>query len=155
MVPFNSVATITIGRQAVPMEIRALGVGDDDGVAAASHLFDGPAREDATRRFLSEEGHHLLVAYEDDHPAGFVTGVEVTHPDKGTEMFVYELGVDDRFRRTGLGRALVARLGELAKKRGCYGMWVVTDGQNAAALRTYEGAGAVPESGQVVLVWTF
>jgi ribosomal protein S18 acetylase RimI-like enzyme len=137
------------------MDIRPLGRGDEDRVMAASHLFDGPANEAATRRFLGEEGHHLLVAYVGDHPAGFVSGVEVTHPDKGTEMFLYELGVDERFRRAGLGRGLVERLGQLARERGCYGMWVLTDDQNIAALATYGGSGATAERGQVVLVWTW
>ena len=137
------------------MEIRALGLRDEVEVVGASHLFDGPVKEAATRRFLEEEGNHLLIAYEEDQPAGFVSGVEVTHPDKGTEMFLYELGVDERFQRRGVGRALVERLREVARQRGCYGMWVVTDDQNAAALATYEGSGAQPEHGQVVLTWTF
>ena len=34
-------------------------------------------------------------------------------------------------------------------------MWVVTDEENRAARATYEGAGGVPETGQVVEVWTF
>ncbi len=33
-----------------------------------------------------------------------VSGVELTHPDKGTEMFLYELGVAERFRGRGIGR---------------------------------------------------
>ena len=129
--------------------------GDDGLVAAASHLFDGPARPDATSRFLAEDGHHLLVASEDGRPVGFVSGVEVTHPDKGTEMFLYELAVDEPFRRRGIGRALVERLAALAREAGCYGMWVVTDHDNEAARATYEGTGAVPEPEQVVEVWTF
>jgi len=132
-----------------------LGRGDDDRVAAASHLLDGPADAIATRRFLGEEGHHILVAYEGDHPAGFVSGVEVTHPDKGTEMFLYELSVEEAFRRKGLGRALVERLASLAQERGCYGMWVLTDLENTAALATYEHAGGTAETGQVVFVWNF
>ena len=81
------------------MEIRALGRGDDEHVAAASHLFDRPVDEAASRRFLDDERHHLLVAYVDGHPAGFVSGVEMTHPDKGTEMFLYELEVEESLRR--------------------------------------------------------
>ena len=129
--------------------------GDDGLVAAASHLFDGPARPDAVARFLAADGHHLLVASEDGRPVGFVSGVEVTHPDKGTEMFLYELAVDEPFRRRGIGRALVERLAALARELGCYGMWVVTDHDNEAARATYEGTGAVPEAEQVVEVWTF
>ena len=137
------------------MDIRVLRPGDDGLVAAASHLFDGPARPDATARFLAEDGHHLLVAYEDGAPVGFVSGVEVTHPDKGTEMFLYELAVDEPFRRRGIGRALVERLAALARAAGCYGMWVVTDHDNEAARATYEGTGAAAGAGQVVEVWTF
>jgi ribosomal protein S18 acetylase RimI-like enzyme len=137
------------------MDIRVLRPGDDGLVAAASHLFDGPVRPDATTCFLAEDGHHLLVAYEDGEPVGFVSGVEVTHPDKGTEMLLYELAVDEPFRRRGVGRALVERLEALARAAGCDGMWVVTDHDNVAARATYEGTGGVPETGQVVEVWTF
>src|SRR3984885_7271719 len=102
------------------MEIRVLRPGDDGLVAAASHLFDGPARPDATARFLAEPGHPLLIAYEDERAVGFVSGVEVTHPDKGTEMFLYELAVEEGFRRRGVGSALVERLQSLAREQGCY-----------------------------------
>jgi ribosomal protein S18 acetylase RimI-like enzyme len=137
------------------MEIRALGPGDDDAVVAASALFDGPAKADATRSFLHDDRHHLLIAYDVDQPVGFVSGVEVTHPDKGTEMFLYELAVEDEHQRRGIGSALVRRLGDIAKERGCYGMWVITDDTNTAALATYQSAGGEPERDQVVLVWTF
>ncbi|MFZ0169644.1 MAG: GNAT family N-acetyltransferase [Candidatus Dormiibacterota bacterium] len=137
------------------MEIRALRPGDDAQVAAASHLFDGPTQEAATRRFLAEAGHHLLIAYVEGHPAGFISGVEMTHPDKGTEMFLYELSVEEPFRGQELGRSLVQHLKDLARDRGCYGMWVLTDENNRAALATYQGSGAAAEHGQVVLVWNF
>ena len=48
------------------MRIEHLGPGDDGKVEQASALFDGPALAAATRRFLDQAGHHLLVAYEDD-----------------------------------------------------------------------------------------
>jgi len=137
------------------MEIRSLGPGDEGCVAAASQLFDAPAEETATSVFLGSDTHHLLLAYEGDRPVGFVSGVETTHPDKGTEMFLYELSVDPAFRRQGIARALVEELRETARRRGCYGMWVLTDEDNAAARATYEGTGALPETGQVVEVWTF
>jgi hypothetical protein len=34
-------------------------------------------------------------------------------------------------------------------------MWVVTDYDNEAARATYEGSGGIPETRQVVEVWTF
>ena len=92
---------------------------------AARALFDDAPEEQATRRFLAEPTHHLLVAYDEaDTPMGFVSGVELTHPDKGTEMFLYELGVDESARRRGVGRTLVQALAALAREQGCYDMWV-------------------------------
>ena len=125
-------------------------------VAAASHLFDAPAQPGATRRFLDEPGHHLLLALDDEsRPVGMVSGVETTHPDKGTEMFLYELSVDEGSRRQGVGVALVGALAELARERGCYGLWVLTDDDNEAALATYRAAGRDEESTHVMLTWNF
>ena len=135
------------------MEIVRLSPGDDDVVLGMSHLFDGPAVAEHTRRFLDDDRHHLLIALEGDTVAGFVSGVEMTHPDKGTEMFLYELAVDEAWQHRGFGGALVNALNEIARDRGCYGMWVLTDHDNDAALATYEGQGGHRTDNQVMLDW--
>ncbi len=122
-------------------------------IVAAEVLFDAPARREWAATFLDAPGHHLLVAYAGDAPVGFVSGVEMTHPDKGTEMFLYELGVDEQHQRRGIGRALVSALADLARERGCFGMWVGTEPDNAAALATYRRAGAGAEEPFVSLSW--
>ena len=138
------------------MNVVEVGPGDADKVMAAAELFDHEPKAEATRRFLAAAGHHLLIAYDGDLPIGFITGVETTHPDKGTEMFMYELGVAESHRRRGVGRALVERLATIARSAGCYGMWVATDDANPAALATYERAGASrDEQPAVILAWTF
>ena len=50
-------------------------------------------------KFLASDTHHIFVAYKGNESEGFTTGVETTHPDKGTEMFRYELEVTEAFRR--------------------------------------------------------
>jgi len=137
------------------MEIRALGPGDDAAVVAAQHLFDGPARAEATARFLEEPGSHLLVGYVDGEPAGFVSGVEVTHPDKGTEMFLFELAVGEAHRRRGHGRALIEALELLARERGCVGMFVFVDDDNEAGRAAYRSAGGRDASRPVMVEWAF
>lgn len=120
-------------------------------VCAASHLFDQEVRLEWVQQFLAQPDHHLCIAYASGgEPTGFVSGVELTHPDKGTELFLYELGVDDRFRGCGIGKALVAALTDLARERGCYGVWVLTDSDNSAAVRTYKSAGISDPSEQSV-----
>jgi ribosomal protein S18 acetylase RimI-like enzyme len=149
------------GRRAHPsgsmrdMEIRALGPGDDAALAQAGSLFDGPIQRDAAHRFLNADGHHVLIAILDGETVGFVTGVELTHPDKGTEMFLYELGVAPAHRHHGFGTGLVGALRDVARHRGCYGMWVLTDGDNLAALAAYQRAGAGASESTVVLNWSF
>ena len=137
------------------MRIARLGPGDERVVHAGADLFDGPPTEAATRRFLAEPGHHLLVALEGDAPVGFVSGVETTHPDKGTEMFLYELSVGKAHRRRGIATELVRALERLARERGCYGMWVGTEPDNEAAIATYRAAGAPPPEHGVFFTWTF
>lgn len=136
------------------MEIRDLSSAAPSELVALSHLFDGPATTEASRRFADEPSHHLLVAFVDGVPAGFVSGVEVTQPDKGTEMFLNELGVDETFQRQGIGTALVRALATRARARGCAGMWVLTEHDNDAAVATYRAGGADEESAHVMLSWT-
>ncbi len=132
-------------------------VADAAAVAAGAELFDGPPLPDATARFLASPTHHLLFAYDDeDRAVGMVSGVETTHPDKGTEMFLYELGVIPSARREGVATALVRALEALARERGCYGMWVGVDRGNDPALATYRRAGARQEETPfVTFAWDF
>jgi ribosomal protein S18 acetylase RimI-like enzyme len=138
------------------MRIVRLAPGDEQIVLAGAGLFDAPPTEAWAARFLASDGHHLLVAFgEGETPVGFISGVETTHPDKGTEMFLYELFVTPEHRNRGIGRSLVDALAELARARGCYGMWVGTEPDNAAALTAYLAAGAEPPEPFVSLSWTF
>jgi ribosomal protein S18 acetylase RimI-like enzyme len=96
-----------------------------------------------------------LVAYDGEVAMGFVTGVQMTHPDKGTEMFLYELGVDETARGRGVGTALVRALADVARSSGCYGMWVLTDDDNVAAVRAYTAAGGSDPQLTTMISWQF
>ena len=138
------------------MRIVRLGPGDEQLVLSGSELFDHPPSETWARQFLASDGHHLLVAIgEEAIPRGFASGVETTHPDKVTEMFLYELAVAPEHRNRGIGRSLVEALAEVARERGCYGMWVGTEPDNAAALAMYRAAGAGEPEPFVSLAWRF
>src|SRR4051794_7018451 len=127
---------------------------DASEVHRAVDLFDAPPLGQVTERFLAEPGHHLLLAYDaSGRPVGMISGVEMTHPDKGTEMFVYELAVAPQARLQGVGSRLVGALVEVARRHGCYGMWVGTEPDNAAALATYRRAGATEEAPFTLLNW--
>ena len=79
--------------------------------------------------------------------------MELTHPDKGSELFLYELGVDASARRRDIGRALVEFLRVLARRRGCYGMYALVDDDDEPAQVTYASAGGRATSRPVMIDW--
>jgi ribosomal protein S18 acetylase RimI-like enzyme len=131
--------------------VEVMGPGAEASVREAAHLFDHEVDESAVRAFLEDDRHHLLVAYVEERPAGFVSAVELLHPDKPKpEAFLYELGVDSEFRRMGVATALLDELTRLCRERGCGEMFVLTDEANEAALATYAKAGGRREADQVM-----
>lgn len=103
---------------------------------------------------MADERHHLLIAFVDDEPAGMLTSVELLHPDKPRpEMFLYELGVDSRFRRRGIATELLRQLVDLCHRRGCGEMFVLTDEANEAGMGTYRKADGSREPNQAMFHW--
>ncbi len=121
-------------------------------VVAASFLFDKPVTNITAKRFLDAGGHHLLLAYKGEQSVGFVTGVEMTHPDKSKELFLYELEVDAAHRQQGIATQLVSALKELAGELGCRGMWVLAG--NEIAEKTYMKTGADIVLDNTMLEWS-
>jgi ribosomal protein S18 acetylase RimI-like enzyme len=141
-------------RGGTTMEIWRATAGAEQRVKAAEHLFDDPVDLDATRRFLADDVNHLLIAYVEGEPAGFVSGTQIVHPDKSApELFLNELGVDEAYRGRGIGKELVAELWTFAQSRGCRAMWVLTDESNVAAHKVYAGAGGVRGESQLMFEW--
>jgi ribosomal protein S18 acetylase RimI-like enzyme len=135
--------------------VRIERVTDVETLERGAELFDDRPDHDVSLKFLNTPGHHLLFAFEDERPVGFASGAELIHPDKGTEMYLNELGVDDQFQGHGIATQLVEAMIDLAKELGCRGMWDVTEPDNAAAIATYRRAGADDVSPCVIFGWTF
>jgi ribosomal protein S18 acetylase RimI-like enzyme len=127
--------------QGAGVRVRRAIRSDADEVARFQAAFDDDVLPDETRRFLLDERHHLLLGYIDDRPAGFVSAVEVFHPDKRAELFLNEIGVVEGARRRGMARALVEELKRLGRELGCAVVWVLTDDDNEAAMGLYRTTG--------------
>jgi ribosomal protein S18 acetylase RimI-like enzyme len=133
------------------VHVRRAVPGDEDEVARFEEALDNRVVSDETKRFLEDARHHLLLGYLDDRPAGFLSAVEVFHPDKRSELFLNEVGVMEGARRRGVARALLDELKRIGRERGCVSMWVLTDEHNAAAMRLYRGTGGVLNREPVVM----
>jgi ribosomal protein S18 acetylase RimI-like enzyme len=128
-------------REEVEVRIRRAHPGDDEEVARFEEAFDYAVLSEETRRFLIDERHHLVLGYIHDRPAGFVSAVEVFHPDKRSELFLNEIAVVKAARRRGVGRALIEELKRVGRERGCASVWVLTDEGNGAAMSMYRSTG--------------
>ena len=54
-----------------------------------AELYDDRPSPEATAEFLEKHDHHLFNAYDEiDEPVGVISGLETTHPQKGTDMFL-------------------------------------------------------------------
>jgi ribosomal protein S18 acetylase RimI-like enzyme len=129
-------------------------VDDPTVLVRASHLFDEPVSPEGAVDFLRRPGHILLMATsKNGEGIGFVSGVEMRHPDKNAEMFIYELGVDEAWRGRGVAKELISALRDVAVQRGCRGMWTGTEADNVAALATYRSLGATVDDTSVFITW--
>jgi aminoglycoside 3-N-acetyltransferase I len=129
-------------------------VTDVDTLERGAELFDNRPLPMSSYRFLASSGHHLLFAWDEtDHPVGFISGVELIHPDKGTEMYVNEVAVAQAARHRGVATSLVKALAALAREVGCYGMWEVCDPDNDGAVATYRRVGGYQQAPAVVFSW--
>lgn len=109
----------------------------------ASDLFDNPITPQGAADSLARSGHHLLLALSPERKAiGFVSGVEMRHPDKQPELFINELGVAFNWRKKGIARELLRALADIARSNGIHSLWTATEPDNIAALATYRSAGA-------------
>ena len=87
----------------------------------------------------------VLMAYADDHPAGFALFFHNYSTFVGQRgVYLEDLFVAPQWRGKGLGRQLLARLAHIALDRGCGRLeWSVLD-WNTPAIGFYRRLGAVP-----------
>ncbi|HET7128007.1 MAG TPA: GNAT family N-acetyltransferase [Gaiellaceae bacterium] len=110
--------------------IRRLGPGDEEVIRAL-------AGADPQTALLADERTTFVVAFDGDTPVGFAFGyVLPRRHGRPTIFFVYELDVDERYRRRGIGRRLMEEL--LAGHEEAF---VLTDADNEAAMALYASLG--------------
>jgi GNAT superfamily N-acetyltransferase len=138
------------------MEIRVLQPGDEDVLRrVAPDVFDDPLNPRATREFLHDPRHHIVVAIDADVVVGFATAVHYVHPDKPSpELWINEVGVAPTHHQRGIGKALLEGLLDRARALGCREAWVLTERGNQPAMRLYQAAGGV-EAGTGEVMFNF
>jgi ribosomal protein S18 acetylase RimI-like enzyme len=145
-----------VGATILPAEIRILRA--DDGAVlerVAPGVFDDPLDRAATVEFLNDPRHHLAVAV-DAHAVvvGFASAVHYVHPDKRSpELWINEVGVAPTHQGLGIGTALIGSLLDVGRQLGCSEAWVLSDGDNDAAMRLYESGGGIATRDHVMFTF--
>ena len=104
-------------------------------------LFDNPIDPAQARAFLDDPLHELVLAFDGDLAVGLASGTVLLHPDKPPAMFINEVGVRDSHLRRGIGTSVTQKLIDIARARGCKGVWLGTESDNTAALALYRKLG--------------
>lgn len=132
-------------------------LGPDDSAIldnVAEDVFDFDVRADSVSAFLADPNSLLAVALDGDTVVGMTSALLYVHPDKPLQMFINEVGVAAPWRRRGVGKALVARMLDEARSRGCAEAWIATETSNDAARALYVASGGREEDEQaVVYTW--
>jgi ribosomal protein S18 acetylase RimI-like enzyme len=129
------------------MRVRRLAPGDEPEIVRATHLFDEPADPEAARLYLADDRNVFLLAETEGRAVGFVRATELRQlKTTRRQMFLYEIEVDARYRRRGIGRELVDWLLRYCRERRFDEMFVFTDPSNEAAVTLYRSTGGVTET---------
>jgi len=105
--------------------------------------YEGRPPADAYLVRLLAKPHVLaLVALDGASVVGGLVAYELEKLEQArSEIYIYDLAVSETHRRQGIATALIRALGENAKARGAWVMFVQADPPDAPAIRLYESLG--------------
>ena len=104
------------------------------------------------RRFFQDRNNIMLAAFVGKDLAGYAWAFVLTHPDRRRPaMFLYSLEVLRPFRRQGVGKAIIRKLKERARRNRCFEIFVLTEQKNRAAMALYRTTGGRREHRDDVL----
>lgn len=110
--------------------IRRLGPGDEDVIRAL-------AENEPQTALLSDDRTVFVAAFDGETPVGFAFGyVLPRRHGRPSIFFVYEIDVDERYRRQGIGRRLMEEV-----LFGRDEAFVLTEADNEAAMALYASLG--------------
>lgn len=102
-----------------------------------AEVFDHEVDARELARFVAEPAYELVFACSGERVVGFCSGAILRHPDKKPIFLINEVGVMEAWQRRGIGFALCRILIRRARSRGCKGIWLATETDNAAARALY------------------
>ncbi len=137
--------------------VRRLGAGENASMRALNELFGrvfderetysgAPPDEAWLERWLGRPDHIALVADVDGNPVGGLVAYELVKFEQARcEIYIYDLAIDEAWRRRGLATALIERVQAIAAQVGAWVVYVQADYVDAPAVALYEKLGVREE----------
>jgi aminoglycoside 3-N-acetyltransferase I len=110
---------------------------------AQPEIYDA-ARPDAeyTRRLLADEGFFALAALDGGRVVGALTAYELRKFEQArSEIYIYDLAVDESWRRRGIATALIEAVRNIAAERGAWVVVIQADKGDDAPIALYDKLG--------------
>ena len=93
-------------------------------------------------KLLADDGFFALVALEEDRIVGGLAAYELKKfEQERSEIYIYDLAVDEAHRRQGIATALIESLKELGASRGAYLIFVQADQGDTPPINLYTKLG--------------
>jgi aminoglycoside 3-N-acetyltransferase I len=133
--------------------VRVLGADDVVTLLALLSLFGkvfddratyegNPPDHEYLQRLLASENFVVIVASRDSQVVGGLAGYVLPKFEQArSEFYLYDLAVDERYRRQGIATALIEELRALAAQRGIYVIFVQADHGDDPAIALYTKLG--------------
>ena len=137
-----------------PITIRNLGPEDAHILERVREgTFSNPVDPARAWGFLATRVNETVVALDQGEVIGFASGTVLMHPDKPMQFFVQEVSVHQDYRLRGIATRLCERIFDLARDRGCEGIWLGTEAKNEPARALCRKLGACETKGLVIYDW--
>jgi aminoglycoside 3-N-acetyltransferase I len=132
--------------------IRRIGPGEVTLMEEANRLFaevfgeEGyhgpPPSHDHLLKLLADGKFIALAAWVEDEMVGALVGYElVKFEAERSEIYIYDLAVDERFRRRGIAMGLIEEVKWIARDKGAWVIFVQADPPDEPAVALYRKLG--------------
>jgi aminoglycoside 3-N-acetyltransferase I len=140
-----------------PLEIRVLGLVDVAALRATLAMFGTAFGERDTytarqpddaylQRLLASDTFVAIAAFSAAQVIGGLAAYVLPKFEQArSELYIYDLAVDERHRRQGVATALIGELQQLAARRGIYAIFVQADHGDDPAIALYTKLGVREE----------
>ena len=101
---------------------------------------------DYLQELLEKDGFFVFAAFSDEKVVGALTAYTLhQYYSKSPLVYIYDLAVQTKFQRQGIGKMLIAEIKTHAKEIGIEEIFVQADEEDAHAIEFYRSTGGTAE----------